>query len=244
VTLVVTEVSEAFGCVAVGDTAVTIGNKVVLGAEKVHYSTAANIGFAAWGNACLAGQRVDRIISSFVTQLTPNETPRSAGRDLASLLAGKGINDGRAWEALRGGIHVCGYDGLVPVLFHVHTGHDPPAPQGPFQLYEDFTDASQGVHLRNGYYQMFSFLFDGMQSYSAGLQRLGFRWPTESVEDRVSYYSIMVSTVAETLKAAGRLTSVGVEVSAFAFNRNGIQVDKRLPPEDVDFCQGGAMASF
>ena len=90
-TFVVTEVSETFGCVAVGDTAVTIGNKVVLGAEKVHYSAAANIGFSAWGDACLAGRRVDRIISSFVAQLTPNETPRSAGRDLAALLTKKGV---------------------------------------------------------------------------------------------------------------------------------------------------------
>jgi hypothetical protein len=44
-TLVITEVSNAFGCVVVGDTAVTIdGAKIVLGAEKIHYSTEANIG--------------------------------------------------------------------------------------------------------------------------------------------------------------------------------------------------------
>lgn len=50
-TLVVTEISEQFGCVVVADSAVTMGTKVVYGAEKVHYSSEARIGFAIWGNA-------------------------------------------------------------------------------------------------------------------------------------------------------------------------------------------------
>lgn len=177
-------------------------------------------------------------------QLTSKASPRSAGRDLAALLSTKGCEDGRPWTSLRGGVHICGYEGRVPVLFHVHTGHNPPAPQGPFNLYEDFPDASQGVHLRNGYYQMFGFLFDGMQNYAAGLHSLGFSWPQQSVEDRVSYYEIMINTIAETLRAAGRVGAVGGKVSSFAFNRNGIQVDKRIGPEKVEFCRGAGMASF
>ena len=247
-TLVITEVSEKFGCVVVGDTAVTIDGsspKVVLGAEKVHYSPEANLGFAIWGNACLAGQRVDRIVSSFVSQLTKTASPRSAGQDLAELLASEGKKDGRAWKELRGGVHICGYQGPLPVLFHVHTGHNPPEPQGPFQLHEDYRDASVGVHLRNGKFQVFAALFDGMKQYAAGLQTLGFKWPHETVDDRVSYNSIMLNTVAETLKAAGYLPTVGNQVSAFAFNRKGIQVDKRLPRSDAVFCVGtDNMASF
>ena len=244
-TLVVTEVSEQFGCVVVGDSAVTMGPKVVYGAEKVHYSTEPRIGFAIWGNACLGGQRVDELVSSFASALGRNATPRSAGRDLAAVLSSEGTKDGRDWKALRGGIHVCGYENSIPVLFHVHTGHSPPAPQGPFQLYEDYPDARTACHLRNGYYQMFAALFEGMQQYAAGLNQLGFRWPNEAVEDRVSYYSIMVDTVARTLEAAGRVPSVGGRVSAFAFNRDGIQVDKRLPRGNSDFCRkDGPMAFF
>lgn len=244
-TLVVTEVSEQFGCVVVGDSAVTMGTKVVHGAEKVHYSAEAKIGFAIWGNACLSGQRVDELVSSFASALTRCATPRSAGRDLAAMLSSEGAKDGRDWDALRGGIHVCGYEDSDPVLFHVHTGHNPPAPQGPFQLHEDFPDARAGYHLRNGYYQMFASLFDGMQKYVAGLNQLGFKWPREAIEDRVSYYSIMVDTVARTLEAAGRVPAVGGRVSAFAFNRDGIQVDKRLQRGTADFCRKhGAMACF
>ncbi len=248
-TLVITEVSEVFGCVVVGDSAVTIktniGTNVEFGVEKVHYSAEATIGFAIWGNACLAGRRVDDIISSFVSQLTRTASPRSAGRDIAALLTTEGKRDGRTWDALRGGVHVCGYEGSVPVLFHVHTGDERPAPQGPFQLYEDFPDARRGFHLRNGYYEMFGALFDSMKQYAAGLHQLGFKWPDETVEDRVSYYSIMVGPVAQTLKAAGRVASVGGTVSAFAFNMNGIQVDKRLSRGNVDFCRGGGtMTSF
>src|SRR5438128_6916531 len=148
-TLVVTEVSEQFGCVVVGDSAVTLGAKVVYGAEKVHYSSEANIGFAIWGNACLGGRRVDELVSSFVSTLNKGATPRSAGRDLAAALSREGTKDGRNWPALRGGVHICGYEKAVPVLFHVHTGHNPPEPQGPFQLYEDFPDARSSCHLRN-----------------------------------------------------------------------------------------------
>jgi hypothetical protein len=244
-TLVVTEVSERFGCVVVGDSAVRVGARVVLGAEKIHFSAEATIGFAIWGNACLAGQRVDQLISSFVSHLTRNASPRSVGRDLAAVLNTEGKKDGRAWEALRGGVHVSGYEGSTPVLFHVHTGPDPPEPQGPFQLYEDFPDGAAGVQLRNGYYKMFGPLFDGMQYYAAALQQLGFKWPMESVEDRVSYYTLMVDFVSRTLQAAGRIAAVRGTVSSFAFNRNGIQVDKRLPRGNEDFCgKRGEMASL
>jgi hypothetical protein len=246
-TLVITEVSEKFGCVVVGDTAVTVNNgtRVVLGAEKVHYSDAATIGFAIWGNACLAGRRVDELVAAFVGGLPNTASPRSAGQDLAAFLGSEGTKDGRPWTELRGGVHVCGYQDGVPVLFHVHTGPELPAPQGPFGLYEDFPDASAGLfHLRNGYYQMFAALFPGMEGYVQDLGKSGFKWPYENVEDRVSYFSIMVETVAQTLKAAGRLPSVGSAVSALAFNRNGIQVEKRLPRAG-EFCKGtNAAASF
>jgi hypothetical protein len=237
-TLVITEVSEAFGCVVVGDSAVTIGSDVVYGAEKIHYSSIANLGFALWGNACLDGRRVDVIVSSYVANLGSTATPRKAGRDLAALLNHEASLDGRDWEQLRGGVHICGYENGVPVLFHIHTGPDLPAQQGTFKLHEDYPDASAGYHLRNGYYKIFALLFEGMEHYAKRLGDLGYTWPYDHVEDRVSYYSIMVDTVAKTLDAARRVPSVGGSVSAFAFNRGGIQVDKRVPRGTEDFCRG------
>jgi hypothetical protein len=244
ITSIVTEVSERFGCVVVGDTAVTIGRRrVVLGAEKGHYSPEANIGFAIWGNACLAGERVDALVSRFAADLPGATSPRSAGRDLAEVLTDRGQHDGRAWDDLRGGVHVCGYEAGVPVLFHVHTGAELPARQTPYELHEDYPDARLGVHLRKGYYPMFGALFDGMQQYAAALAGLGFSWPYNSVEDRVSYYSLMVETVSRTLEASRRLPAVGRGVSAFAFNRAGLQVDLRLPRGPDNFCvEAGAMS--
>lgn len=101
-TLVVTVVSEQFGCIVVGDSAVSVGTKVVHGAEKVHFSAEATIGFAIWDNACLGGKRVDALVSSFASSLGRSATPRSAGRDLAGLLSSEGAKDGRDWKALRG----------------------------------------------------------------------------------------------------------------------------------------------
>jgi hypothetical protein len=244
-TLVITEVSEKFGCVVVGDSAVTLNkNRIVFGAEKIHYSDQATVGFAIWGNACLAGRRIDELVAAFVEGLPNTASPRSAGRDLAAFLVDEGKKDGRPWNALRGGVHVCGYQDTVPVLFHIHTGPDLPQNQGPFELHEDYPNASDGAHLRNGYYRVFAALFSGMEEYAAGLSQLGFKWPYEAVEDRVSYYSIMVETVARTLESAGRLPAVGGVVSALAFNRNGLQVDKRLQRRG-EFCRGdNASAAF
>lgn len=51
--------------------------------------------------------------------------------------------------------------------------------------------------------------------------------------------------MARTLEAAGRAPSVDQRVSAFAFNRYGIQVDKTLPRRDTDFCRkNSSMAVF
>ena len=245
-TLIITEVSEDFGCVVVGDSAVTVGKNVVFGAEKIHYSSASNIGFAIWGNACFSGRRVDEILSEFAESLGESETPRSAGKRLAGLLNQLATADGRDWIAVRGGVHICGYEKSVPVLFHVHTGGEPPEPQGPFMLHEDFPDATAGFHLRNGYYKQFSGLYEGMEHYVNHLAQLGYEWPTKFVEDRVSYYSIMVNTIAQTLEASRRLQSVGGLVSALAFNRNGLQVDKRVPRGTEGFCiaQSASSASF
>src|SRR6266478_5375623 len=114
-TLVVTEVSERYGCVVVGDSAVTIDRtRVRFGAEKIHYSSEANIGFAIWGNACLAGERVDELVSIFVNDLPRTASPRSADKDLAALLITRAQADGRGWERLRGGVHVCGYERESP----------------------------------------------------------------------------------------------------------------------------------
>jgi hypothetical protein len=242
-TLIVTEVSEAFGCVVVGDSAVTNGTTVSYGAEKVHYSSSANIGFALWGNACLSGRRLDVLLSAFVAGLGASETPRSAGTALAALLVEEVRDDGRDWLAARGGVHICGYEDSVPVLFHVHTGAEPPAPQEPFRLHEDYPDASSGYHLRNGYYKTLAGLFDGMQHYVEHLAQLGYEWPHKFVEDRVSYYSILVETIAQTLKASRRIPSIGGLVSAVAFNRDGIQVDKRVVRGTQNFCVSGTSLS-
>jgi hypothetical protein len=137
-TLVVTEVSEAFGCVVVGDSAVMVGTNVEFGAEKVHYSVEATIGFAIWGNACLAGRRVDELISSFVSHLTRTASPRSAGQDLAALLTIEGKKDGRAWEALRGGYTYAVMKAPYQCSFTCIQGTVHPRPKDPFSFMRTF----------------------------------------------------------------------------------------------------------
>lgn len=91
---------------------------------------------------------------------------------------------------------------------------------------------------------MFGAFFQSMEQYVSHLKGLGFTWPHQAVEDRVEYLSIIVETVARTLEASGRLPAVGRSVSALAFNRNGVQVDKRLPRGNEDFCRQAGTMSF
>lgn len=248
-TLVVSEVSTRFGCVLVGDSAVTVkrpgqDSAVRVGAAKIHYSAAANIGFAIWGNATFADRNYDAILDEFVGSLAANATPSSAGEALADLLAQAGTNDGRPWAALRSGAHVAGYENGYPALYHVHTGRELPAPQYPHQLHKDFQLVLDAVQLRNGFYPMFAALFPGMRDYAVSLSQLGFRWPFESIEDRVSFYEIAVRAVSDTLMAAGRLQAVGGTISAVAFNQHGLKVDKRLAVSSVPYRMNGEMAEF
>ena len=245
-TLVITEVSEKFGCVVVGDTAVTVnGTDVILGAEKVHYSDTAMIGFAIWGNACLAGRRVDERVAAFVVGLPNTASPRSAGQELA----------GGSW-AVRG-------QRMVDPGQHFVAACMCAVIKTVFRYSFTFTLGLSFPRLRDrfGFTRIiqtqvpeFTFGMDTTQclppsfpAWRNTFKALGngvSNGHTKNVEDRVSYYSIMVETVAQTLKAAGRLPSVGSAVSALAFNQNGIRVEKRLPRAG-EFCKGtNAAASF
>ena len=238
-----------FGCVVVGDSAVTIGTEQgwFSGRRKFTIPLEANIGFAIWGNACLAGQRVDELhLPLFVNNLPRTAFPRSAGQDLAALLIRRGYQKMLRFEvgaSLRGGVHVCGLRGrALPVLFHIHTGPELPAPQAPFQPYEDFPDARHGAHLRNGYYPMFGALFQGMEQYVSALNQLGFTWPHQAVEDQVL---ILLNNGRDSCANTRGLRAVGGRgraVSAFAYsNRNGSSGRPKAAPEaPKTFCQEGA----
>ena len=248
-TLVVSEVTR-FGIAMVGDSAVTVTNpgpaRVITGAAKVQYSPATNIGFAIWGAACVAGERMDVWLSSFIGRIEPGLPLDSVAERLAQEL-NSGIDRGKQ-SGDRRGIHVAGYVNGLPHLYHLHTGNEG-EPQHELRVFKDFPyvhvpSVSEyehrikhigGYQLRSGYHGMFGLLFDSMYRYTETLKQLQFRWPDGGIEDRVQLYQLLIGLLSDTLVAEGRLPAVGGGITAIAFTSDGLVVDQAGTPGAADF---------
>jgi hypothetical protein len=243
-TLVVSEIS-SLGIVMTGDSAVTRGASSESGAVKVQYSPVANVGFALWGNAGVDRRRLDHWLAEFISdRISETDCVADIGNRLADDLNKILIKSGVVWKTLRRGIHVAGYKKGIPVLFHVHTGHeDEPAHE--LRLYKDFPDlrlqlsdadfrqllnSHRSFHLRNGYYPLFVPLFEASQEYANALAlRFNIQFPRPSLEGRLEYYELLVRFVAGTLKASGVAPAVNDTLSSIAFNAEGLIVNRQLP---------------
>ena len=256
-TLVVSEVT-GLGIVMVGDSAVTYYEagmqRASPGVAKVQYAEQANLGFAAWGRACVGQMPMDRWLADFIrSQIGSEDRLETACRKLAAALnsalsAAGPVN----WNDHRRGVHVAGFVDGLPHLYHVHTGGDPSA-QHELRVFRDFPfginvtldDYSArlrtigGYHLRNGYHQIFGLLFDATYRFTEQLPGLGFRWPDGTLENRVSLYRILVQLISDVLQADGRLPHVAGPIHALAFNETGLQIDQRGAPSTAAFPCGG-----
>ena len=134
-TLVVSDISR-HGIVIVGDSAITTGGGAAQGgAAKVHYSPAANVGFATWGDARVGDIYMDEWLSDFAENHIPKSTSvEKVGQLLVDTLNPLMATNGRTWDDMRRGSHVAGYRGKVPVLFHVHSG-PLESPAGPLKFF-------------------------------------------------------------------------------------------------------------
>jgi hypothetical protein len=166
-----------YGIIMVGDSAVTRctgGVKhVSADAYKVQYAEAANIGFALWGNAGVDHRRIDRWLDDFIRdELNAGDSVEVTGQKLTTSLNDILANSGRQWKDLVRGIHIAGYRDGLPVLFHVHCGHENEPPHE-LRLYHDYPDDQnwtedffrtllnrEFIHLRNGYHKLLGPLFE------------------------------------------------------------------------------------
>jgi hypothetical protein len=244
--LIVSDIS-IHGIVMVGDSAITRrknGNVVETSSDcsKIHYSKAANMGFAIWGRSNLPNQRLDSWLHEFVnSKVHSGDSVENVGQLLAKSLNKQIEAMKEPWNRQVRGIHLAGYRGDKPVLFHVHCGHANESPHE-LRLYHDYPDnqnwsmeefeklLSLGViHLRNGFIQHFAALFDSMLMYMERLDHvLGVKLPQPSLRGRLDFYKLLVQFVADTLTVTGQTQAVNDKLSAIAFDRNGLQIDERL----------------
>jgi hypothetical protein len=260
-TLVVSEAS-MFGIAMVGDSAITItepdrSSRIESGAAKVQYAPLANVGFAMWGDACVAGRQMDSWLDSFIAS---NDTKaadvESLGASLERELRSALKSESRTWNQMRRGLHIAGFIHGIPHIYHLHTGgdlanqHEPKLfrdyPYGINLSPEQFREALRvnPCHVRNGYYQHFGALYESFEIYVGALQQLGVDWPGQNLEDRCSFLSLQAEVVALTLQWSGRQQKVDDNISAIGFTPTGLKVDRRIAPRPVAWCGSAAEVIF
>ena len=248
-TLVVSDIS-IHGIIMVGDSAVTrrsaFGVTVAADAVKVQYCSKANIGFALWGNAGTGSSRMDSWLNQFIqNQIQSNDSVEGIGKKLADSLNTELAKVNMPWKDLVRGIHLSGYRDALPILFHIHNGHDN-EPAHELRLYKDYPDDQNWsehhyqfllgyafIHLRNGYHPLFGPLFKRALDYAAELRaNYNITFPQNNLQGRFEFYKLLVKFVAGTLIASGLHPGVNDTLSAIAFNRSGLVIDERLtlPP--------------
>lgn len=244
-TMVVSEVSK-YGIVMVGDSAVTkrssSGVTVAADAVKVQYCKEANVGFALWGNAGTGLARMDFWLDKFILdQIKQNDPIEDIGKKLVDSLNNELTKSSKPWSDLVRGIHLAGYRNKLPVLFHIHNGHENEPPHE-LRLYRDFPDdkgwseedypsllINNLYHLRNGYHPLFGRLFNATLDYAASLRKdLNITFPQNNLKGRFEFYKLLVGFIAGTLIASGLHQAVNDTFSAIAFDQTGIIIDERL----------------
>lgn len=243
-TLVVSDISR-YGVVMIGDSAVTTLAGVEDGAVKIQYAQAANVGFALWGDARVDQTYMDRWLAEFIqSQVHSGESVERIGQKLAASLNPILAGSGRPWSEMVRGIHLAGYRNGLPVLFHVHCGHEG-EPAHELRLYRDYPDDNNiseaefreilnqpdvFVHLRNGYHRHFAPLFVNILKYSVQVKSLlNIDFPYRSLEGRLDFYKTLLRFVAGVLAASREDPGVNERLSAIAFNARGLVKNEVLP---------------
>jgi hypothetical protein len=237
-TLVVTTAS-ARGITVVGDRAVTRRTESgdqVFEARKVWYSPAANAALAFWGNVNLpADESFEDWARRFVAGIRSRETVESICERLVAMLNPQLEHLGKSWSFLRRGIHVSGYDGDLPIIFHVHTG-DPKAFHHALEVHRDYPDIHAGgreryrhlldkgalAQLRNGYYELFASLakraFESRTELSAILAA---PVPSPTLAGQAAFDEALVRFAADILKSTDLTRSIGTKLDVLAFTAEG-----------------------
>jgi len=245
-TLVVSDISK-HGIIMVGDSAVTIKDgishtKVIAGASKVQYSEKANIGISMWGNAQVGTKRLDSWIADFIQKyIIENDSVEDVGNKLQEKLNQVLSLSKKPWKDMVCGFHIGGFKNDIPVLYHVHCGHDN-EPAHELRLYKDYPDNQKWsektyeyllnfsfIHLRNGYHPLFGLLFDNILDYSNGLRlKYNISFPRDNLDSRFDFYKLLVRFVADSLPIAGITPGVNSSLSSIAFTSKGLQINEQL----------------
>jgi hypothetical protein len=246
-TIVVTTASQ-FGITVVGDRALSsmdrAGTVSVRPIRKVYYSAAANVSFAFWGSASVPSGDMGAWMQDFVARVSSDEPLDSIGNRLAAELEAAAIAMSRPPSDLRRGVHLGGFVGAVPHLYHVHTGSPATGVHAP-KLLRDFPFEHVGdeamyaadlrggsrAQLRNGMPTLFGLVADSLDQLRLQLaQDAGVQIPAPTLLGQLAVDRALVRFAANLLAASDNPPTVSEEVDCLAFNSAGLVTDSCTPP--------------
>lgn len=260
-TLIVSEVSK-FGIAMAADSAITetcpsswnlssnspVPPTVRVGAQKIIPIGSINAAISVWGLGTLgmpdnleAQIPIDKFLYDFVNSIASGTSLEDVGNRLADV-----VNSRIKIGTVRGGFHLVGYKDEngkhFPVLYHVHTGHNPNGPHESLKLYRDFpfgsgrdidkwlADLQNNVifWLRNGLFDTYAYFSQYLNELMVRLaHETGFICPDYSrfnteLEARGRFLKLQVQTICEFYRLSNRLETIAMPISWITISPEGI----------------------
>jgi hypothetical protein len=241
-TIVVTTASQ-YGITVAGDKAQTSmrgqTREVHNDARKVHYSAAANVSLAFWGDARMPRGSLDMWAATFVESLCAEDSVKAVAIRLETELSAvlEPLSK-RGWGPVRRGAHVAGFIDGLPYIYHVHTG-DPRLGEHAPRLHPEYPTAQMSTvdhrqhladghcaQLRNGEFDLFGNTFDWLREY--GLKREladGIMRRSPDLRVHLATDAAAVQLASKVLAANGSTPSVSEDIDCLAFTPSGLVSD-------------------
>lgn len=222
---------------------------VRLGVPKLVPILGPSFAISYWGQASVGNPTdhavtipLDELLRDFATTSSSVETLPSIAQRLANEINPR-INVGTT----RLGFHVAGFHEdqgkRFPAIYHVHTGGEPPEPQGQLKVSQDipygigkspqqwhsFLSAGGGHMLRNGAFQSYAVfaehLNEGIAAF-AGMSGRSFSGPSsgkEALRHRARILTFVMRTVCSLYQLADSMPIVAEPLSWITISADGIE---------------------
>lgn len=247
-TLILTELSER-GITMAADSAIThtnirtgissISSKRAKKLQKIPYL---NAGISCWGMGQIDTLSTDEWLKNFIDSNSIIKTLSEFAKKLSDMLNSSipRNNNGRS----RLGFHLSGFEKSsvqenMPSFYHIHDGPSEvlegrgnPVDPNQFNANHDMPPSifkkdilSQGkIYItRNGDYQFYAQLFQGIETFLRNLSSDGIIIPHSiNLEDRAEYLVFQIRTVAELYRLSNLVPGIGGAIDYLTINYSGI----------------------
>lgn len=197
--------------------------------KKLFYSPNANIAFVVWGTIFverngLIEPTLDSLIDKFSNDLTSNDDIQAVVRAVKSLLDENYADYENEKTLDRRGVHVSGFDGERPVIYHVHSG-DPLTGQKPrFAISNDSKRFARKIKRGHCAITVNGINDKWLKPSSPGLLP-DFHCSAQTLEEQaiaVGQYLSLIASVLKITKGSHVTDLVSRSLDCLGFTKNGV----------------------